>query len=189
MDSTFQPPSATSQPSTRAFVASSSPTPTTDWYLDSAATHHITNNLSNMHLYQPYHSNDQVMVGNGANLPIQNSVKGILPTPSHSFCLNQVLHVPTLTTNLVSVQKFTKDNNCTITFDDSSFLVQDKSLRELCLKATITMAFISSLPLLLLTHNHKLISLLLCQLQLGIAGLVILLLSNFNILLSIYSCL
>lgn len=126
MDSTFQPPSATSQPSTRAFVASSSTTPTTDWYLDSAATHHITNNLSNMHLYQPYHSNDQVMVGNGANLPIQNSVKGILPTPFHSCCLNQVLHVPTLTTNLVSVQKFTKDNNCTITFDDSSFLVQDK---------------------------------------------------------------
>lgn len=110
MDSTFQPSPPTAQPATRAFVASTSTTPPSDWFLDSAATHHLTNDLTNMHLYQPYHGNEQVMVGNGAALPIQHSGKGILPTPSHSFCLNQFLHVPSLTNNLVSVQKLTKDN-------------------------------------------------------------------------------
>lgn len=125
MDSSFQPSLMTYPPqsSTKAFVASSALTSVPDWFVDSAATHHLTNDLYNMHLYQPYTGPEQVLVGNGSTLPIQHSGKGILPTPTHSFRLNQVLHVPSLTSNLVSIQQLTKDNNCSITFDDSSFFV------------------------------------------------------------------
>lgn len=102
--------------------------------MDSAATHHITNDLANLHLYHPYQGSDQVMVGNGAAVPIQHSGKGILPTSSHSFQLSQVYHVPSLTNNLVSVQKFTQDSNCTVTFDDSTFLIQDKDTKRILSK-------------------------------------------------------
>lgn len=78
LDSTLQPSSPTAQPTTHAFVVSTSTAPSSDWFLDSAATHHLTNGLTNMHFYQPYHGNEQVMVGNGAALPIQHSGKGIL---------------------------------------------------------------------------------------------------------------
>lgn len=91
MDSSFQPNTmgspSQSQPSTKAFVASSASPHAQDWYIDSAATHHLTNDLSNMHLYQPYQGPELVLVGNGSALPIHHSGKGLLPTPTHT--LNQ----------------------------------------------------------------------------------------------------
>ncbi|GMP86006.1 hypothetical protein CsSME_00038963 [Camellia sinensis var. sinensis] len=76
MDPNFQPlhsnpsshssPNAVSQPraysvtSAQSSSGSASPTP---WYIDSAATNHITNDLTNLQLYQPYQGQDQVTVG------------------------------------------------------------------------------------------------------------------------------
>lgn len=134
MDSTYQssyPSASQSNANAKAFVASASPTCSSDWYIDFAATHHLTNYLSNPNFYQPYHGSEQVMVGNGVAMPIQHSGKGLLPTPHHSFQLNHVHHVPCLSNNLVSVQQLTKDNNRTVTFDDSSFLVQDKETNKI----------------------------------------------------------
>lgn len=111
---------------TQNFSSGSSP-----WYVDSAATHHITNDLNNLQIYQPYTGVDQVTVGNGSGLPIHHSGKGILPTPSFPFHLNNVLHVPSISSNLLSVQQLAKDNNCTITFDDCSFVVQDKLTNQI----------------------------------------------------------
>lgn len=179
MDSAFQSSSiSTTSPSTaKAFVALASPTPSPDWYLDSVATHHLTNDLSNLNFYQPYHGSEQVMVGNGAAMPIQHSGKGLLPTPTNSFHLNHVYHVPSLSNNLVSVQQLTKDNNCTVT-------------RKFCLKVILIMASISFILLLFLLHlSVKHCSTPLLLPPLGIADLVIHHHSNFNNLLSIYSCL
>lgn len=78
MDSTFQSSTAPTAPSAtaKAFVTTASPSPSSDWYLDSAATHHLTNDLSNLHLYHPYQGSDQIMVGNGSAIPIQHSGQG-----------------------------------------------------------------------------------------------------------------
>lgn len=83
-----------------------------NWYLDSAATNHITNDIQNLESYQSYCGHDQVTVGNGASLPLQHTCKGLLPTPHFSFCLNKVLHIPSMSTNLVSVNQLTKENRC-----------------------------------------------------------------------------
>lgn len=112
---------------TKAFVASTpEQSNSSNWYVDSAASTHMTNNLSNLSIYEPYQRGEQVTVGNGTTLPIHNTGNGILPTPSHSFRLHNVLHVPGIASNLVSVHQLAKDNDCTVTFDDHSFVVQDK---------------------------------------------------------------
>ncbi|CAL5402425.1 unnamed protein product [Camellia sinensis] len=80
LDSSFQP-SASSMPfhhssdgSNKAYVASTSHPPE-NWYLDSAASSHITHDLQNLNMYQPYEGHDQVMVGDGVSLPIQHKAQ------------------------------------------------------------------------------------------------------------------
>lgn len=57
--------------------------------------------------------------------PIHHTGSGLLPTPHHSLRLDKVLHDPSTSSNLLSVQQLAKDNNCSITFDQSSFSIQD----------------------------------------------------------------
>ena len=38
------------------------------WYIDSGVTHHITNNLQNMHIGNEYSGNQLLLVGNGQGL-------------------------------------------------------------------------------------------------------------------------
>ncbi|CAL5422424.1 unnamed protein product [Camellia sinensis] len=117
----------------RAYVASA-PSPSSSeaapWYLDSAASDHITHDLSNLNLSRSYTGPDQITIGNGTSIPIHHIGKGLLPTPHFSFKLNKLLHAP-ISSNLLSVHQLTKDNNCTITFDDSSFVVQDKNTKAI----------------------------------------------------------
>ncbi|XP_028083210.1 uncharacterized protein LOC114284485 [Camellia sinensis] len=40
--------------------------------------------------------------------------------------LNNLLHVPQISSNLLSVHQCTSDNNCSITFDNELFVIQDK---------------------------------------------------------------
>ena len=85
------------------------------------------NNLTSSH---PYHGSDQITVGDGNTLPIHHTGNGLLPTPHFSFRLKNVLHTPSISSNLVSVHKLAKDNNCSITFDDSTFVIQDKVSKQ-----------------------------------------------------------
>ncbi|GAU12602.1 hypothetical protein TSUD_132120 [Trifolium subterraneum] len=45
----------------------------TYWILDSGATHHITNNLDDLHLTTPYHGMDKITIGDGTGLPITHT--------------------------------------------------------------------------------------------------------------------
>lgn len=85
--------SETPQPKAFAAATSTTSSPTwshsgpSNWYLDhSAATNHITNDISHLDDYHPYSGSEQVTVGNGAQLPIHNTGKGLLPSP-YSFWL------------------------------------------------------------------------------------------------------
>uniref|UniRef100_A0A2N9FFT0 Reverse transcriptase Ty1/copia-type domain-containing protein n=1 Tax=Fagus sylvatica TaxID=28930 RepID=A0A2N9FFT0_FAGSY len=66
------------------------------WLIDTGATDHITSNASSLNTPTPYHGSEQVIVGNGQNLPIQSIV--------HKLCL---------------------DNNCSCYFDAKQLLIQD----------------------------------------------------------------
>ena len=101
-----------------------------NWYFDSGATSHITNDLSNLTLQQPYSSSDGVVVGNGSTLPISHSGQGILPTPSQHFLLSNMFHVPAISHNLLSVYQFAKDNNCKLIFNSSGYTIQDNNTNQ-----------------------------------------------------------
>ena len=95
------------------------------WLTDSGASDHITANASTLNTQTPYQGTEQVTVGNGQNLPIQSIGNTHLHTQYHKFQLKNVLHIPCIASNLLSVHKLCLDNNCCCHFDAQKLLIQD----------------------------------------------------------------
>ncbi|KAI5316599.1 hypothetical protein L3X38_036306 [Prunus dulcis] len=72
------------------------------WIADSGATNHMTADISALSTPASYPNADTITAANGAGLNIAHIGASILPTPSHVFQLNSVLHVPQLSTGLSS---------------------------------------------------------------------------------------
>ena len=95
------------------------------YYMDTGATSHMTNSQGNL---SPYfnltnHVNNAIIVGNGSKIPIKGyGHESLSPNNLH---LKNVLHVPKLIKNLISVRKFTTDNHVSIEFDPFGFSVKD----------------------------------------------------------------
>jgi hypothetical protein len=71
-----------------------------EWFADSGANAHITNNLENLTIQQPFEGNDTVEVGNGSGLTIDNAGSALIHTPKSDFHLNKILHCPNASANL-----------------------------------------------------------------------------------------
>ncbi|KAL9394333.1 hypothetical protein Peur_013618 [Populus x canadensis] len=97
-------------------VASSNNLADDNWYLDSRASHHLTQNMENLTNSTPYTGIDKVTVGNGKHLSISNIDSHHPVSNSQSFQLRKVFHVPFISANLISVTKFCSDNNALIEF-------------------------------------------------------------------------
>jgi transposase InsO family protein len=95
------------------------------WLTDTGATDHLTANLNNLQVPAPYKGTEQVSVGNGQSIPINNIGNGQLCTKFYNFRLQNLLHSPRISSNLLSVHKLCKDNNCSCYFDSNKFLIQD----------------------------------------------------------------
>jgi small nuclear ribonucleoprotein (snRNP)-like protein len=89
---------------------------TTDWVVDSGASFHTTPTTSSLlHSHPPHPSHpSSIVVGNGSTLPVTSVGASVLPGP---FRLNDVLVAPGLTHPLLSVRRFTSDNQCSMEFD------------------------------------------------------------------------
>ncbi|PKU74388.1 Retrovirus-related Pol polyprotein from transposon TNT 1-94 [Dendrobium catenatum] len=111
----------------RALLAQPSNTSTQEWILDSGATSHLTPNGQNLQSPTNYTGPDTVSIANGSYLPIHNSGQGLLPLPDtpRKLHLRNLLHVPALTHNLLSVSKLTSDNSVSISFDANGFVIKD----------------------------------------------------------------
>ncbi|KAJ0009702.1 hypothetical protein Pint_33473 [Pistacia integerrima] len=94
-----------------------------DWFTDTGASAHMTPDPSQLDKVEPYHGKDCVVVGNGASLPITHT--GTL-SPSSNFQLLDVLVVPRLTKNLLSISKLTSDFPFSVTFSHDNFVVQNR---------------------------------------------------------------
>ncbi|CAJ2673543.1 unnamed protein product [Trifolium pratense] len=105
----------------QAAMHTSSISPTDDqWYMDSGATSHMTDNRGNLTSY--FNMSNNITVGNGHHIPVISCGHASLP---NSLTLNNVLHAPKLIKNLVSVRKFTIDNDVSVEFDPFGFSVKD----------------------------------------------------------------
>ena len=77
-----------------------------EWHADTGATHHLTNNINNLNVRsEEYAGNDQIQVGDGTGLHITHLGKTSLSAHSKSFILDQILVVPQITKNLISIKK------------------------------------------------------------------------------------
>ncbi|TXG57288.1 hypothetical protein EZV62_018601 [Acer yangbiense] len=97
----------------------------TNFYADSGATTHITNDVGKLSSAQTYTGNDFIYVGNGNKLPISRTGNALLRTVHGDFNLKDVLVVPKLTKKLLSVSQLTLDNACTFEFNANGFVIKD----------------------------------------------------------------
>jgi len=65
------------------------------------------------------------MIGDGTGLPITHTGSSHLSSPTSSFTLSNVLCVPTMNRNLISVYQFCVTNNVSVKFLPSLFFVKD----------------------------------------------------------------
>jgi histone deacetylase 1/2 len=98
----------------------------TDWYTDTGATDHITAELSKLSTHDKYQGQDRVCTAEGTGMHISHIGHSVLCTPHNSFKLNNILHVPSASKNLLSVHKFTLDNHVFIEFHPFFFLIKDQ---------------------------------------------------------------
>ncbi|RVW98312.1 Retrovirus-related Pol polyprotein from transposon RE1 [Vitis vinifera] len=94
-----------------------------DWFTDTGASPHMTPDPSQLDKVEPYHGKDCVIVGNGASLPITHT--STLSSFSN-FQLLDVLVVPRLIKNLLSISKLTSDFPLSVTFSHDNFVVQNQ---------------------------------------------------------------
>lgn len=58
----------------------------------------------------------------------------MLHTPKHTLSLNNILHVPSSSRNLLLVHKFTSDNDIFFEFHPQYFLIKNRVMKELLLQ-------------------------------------------------------
>ena len=85
------------------------------WLANSGTSDHLTTNHNNLATQSQYKGLEQVTVGNGQALPINHIGNTTLPTKYHNFILKDVLHVPRIAMNLLSVHKVCLHNIALVT--------------------------------------------------------------------------
>ena len=90
-----------------AYVANLEGSSDEGWYLDSGATHHITNNMGNMHVREEFRGADQLTIGNGQGVIITHigdacfSYKSLNAAHKHTpIALKDILLVPSITAHV-----------------------------------------------------------------------------------------
>lgn len=101
--------------------------------MDSGATEHFTNNMARLNIQERYNGKDQVQVVNGTGLSIAHVGHSRLAGPTHNLALRNILHVPDISKNLLSVYKIVFDNPIFVEFHRSFFCVKDKATKRVIL--------------------------------------------------------
>ena len=94
-----------------AYLANSETINDPAWYVDSGATSHVTYELDNLSIRSDYKGKGKLYVGDGNPLTISNIGSSYIASNSHPLALHNILHVPKITKNLISVSQFTRDND------------------------------------------------------------------------------
>jgi hypothetical protein len=75
-------------------------------------------------------------VGNGSGLRIANTGSSLLSTSISQFHLNNILHCPNASSNLLSIQKFCRDNHCYFILTSTHFIIKDMQTKEILLQGS-----------------------------------------------------
>ncbi|KAJ3701404.1 hypothetical protein LUZ61_005109 [Rhynchospora tenuis] len=125
-------PSSQSQ-NHQALVAEPAASSNSAWYIDSGATTHVTSDINNLSSSQSYNGPDAVHIGNGSGLSIAHIGFAQIDTGFRPIKLTNVLHVPEITKNLISVSQLALDNDVIIEFSPSHCFVKDQATHKMLL--------------------------------------------------------
>lgn len=81
------------------------------WFLDSAVTNHVTNDISNLSISSEYKGSGKIHMDNGTGLPISRIGYTSFETNSRFLHSKDLLHVAFITKNLLSVSQFCADTD------------------------------------------------------------------------------
>ncbi|KAI3768082.1 hypothetical protein L2E82_18514 [Cichorium intybus] len=97
------------------------------WIMDTGATDHVHGNGGILKSVSNIHGPRFIYVGNGSKMPISMTGHTIFPisNPFRPLYLNNVLITPNIIKNLISVRSFSRQNKCSIEFDEFGFTVND----------------------------------------------------------------
>jgi histone deacetylase 1/2 len=106
------------------------------WYMDSGASNHVTSDMCNLSIQEDYKGSDRLSVGNGSQLDIKHTGSTTIHS-SRPLHLKNILHVPQITKNLVSISQFTLDNRVIVEFSSNCCLVKDQNTKKVLLQGTL----------------------------------------------------
>ena len=110
------------------------------WFPDSGATNHVTHDLGNLNSGAEYNGNSKIHMGNGTGLEISHIGLSVFPSsssPNKVLFLKNILRVPAIKKNLLSVSQFARDNNVYFEFHPKVCFVKDKSNHSLLLQGNL----------------------------------------------------
>nr|XP_016489332.1 PREDICTED: uncharacterized protein LOC107809250 [Nicotiana tabacum] len=102
-------------------------------YMDSGASSHMTYDQGKIKSPSMPSNSHSIFLGDGSTIPVSSIGCSTIVSPNRTFHLNSILHVPSLHKNLLSIKKFTKDNDCFIEFHSWGFFVKDLKTERLLL--------------------------------------------------------
>ncbi|KAL4273586.1 hypothetical protein GQ457_13G028300 [Hibiscus cannabinus] len=108
------------------------------WCPDSGASHHVTYDQSNLQPGVPYAGNNSLLMGDGAGVLIRHVGQGSLYTSAKPLFLQNLLHVPMIKKNLLSVSQLTRDNNVFFEFHANGCYVKGSQTQNVLLEGRLT---------------------------------------------------
>lgn len=121
-------------------MANSIPAASASWFPDSGAFFHVTNDAKNLQQLTPIEGPDQIYMGNGQGLHIQSSGSSVFTSPIHPhtpLTFHNLLLIPTITKNLLSVSQFCRDNNVYFLFDANKCFVLSQVNNDVLLEGQV----------------------------------------------------
>ncbi|CAL0312026.1 unnamed protein product [Lupinus luteus] len=111
------------------------------WFPDLRATNYITVDPNLVHNTMEHFGPKHLYMGNGTKELISCSgttTFSSLCHPNISLSLNNLLLVPTITKNLISVSQFAKDNHCFFEFHPNDCFVKSQDSKAILLHGSLT---------------------------------------------------
>ncbi|MFV0960710.1 hypothetical protein QML37_30345, partial [Klebsiella pneumoniae] len=113
-----------------------------EWIIDSGATDHMAMSHNGIHSFMNSYRSSNVAAANGSPIAVKGSGKvNFFNSPQESH----VLVLPTLSYNLLSIAKLTKELDCFAVFSATNVVFQDRPARGRLVKANSLMAYTGSL--------------------------------------------
>ncbi|MFV0960786.1 hypothetical protein QML37_31170, partial [Klebsiella pneumoniae] len=99
-----------------------------DWIIDSGATDHMAISHNVIHSYKSSNHLSNVAAANGSPIAVKGSGKvNFFNSPQESH----VLILPSLSYNLLSIAKLTKDLDCLAVFSSTNVIFQDRRSKKM----------------------------------------------------------